>query len=37
MSPYLITIAVLVVISSGKARGSLNAPGSLNRPFHASS
>ena len=37
MSPYLITIAVLVIISSGKARGSLNAPGSLNRPFHASS
>ncbi|TVQ71150.1 MAG: ABC transporter permease [Oceanospirillales bacterium] len=36
MSPYLITIAVLVFISSGKARGSLNAPGSLNRPFHAS-
>ena len=36
MSPYLITIAVLVIISSGKARGSLNAPGSLNRPFHAS-
>ncbi|MDD7969526.1 ABC transporter permease [Roseinatronobacter alkalisoli] len=37
MSPYLITILVLVIISSGKARGSLNAPGSLNRPFHASS
>jgi general nucleoside transport system permease protein len=36
MSPYLITIIVLVFISSGKARGSLNAPGSLNRPFHAS-
>lgn len=36
MSPYLITILVLVFISSGKARGSLNAPGSLNRPFHAS-
>lgn len=36
MSPYLITIVVLVFISSGKARGSLNAPGSLNRPFHAS-
>lgn len=36
MSPYLITIAVLVFISSGKARGALNAPGSLNRPFHAS-
>lgn len=37
MSPYIITIMVLVFISSGKARGSLNAPGSLNRPFHASS
>ncbi len=36
MSPYLITILVLAIISSGKARGSLNAPGSLNRPFHAS-
>ena len=36
MSPYLITILVLVLISSGKARGSLNAPGSLNRSFHAS-
>ncbi len=36
MSPYIITIMVLVFISSGKARGSLNAPGSLNRPFHAS-
>ncbi len=36
MSPYLITIMVLAIISSGKARGSLNAPGSLNRPFHAS-
>jgi general nucleoside transport system permease protein len=36
MSPYLITIFVLVLISSGKAGGSMNAPGSLNRPFHAS-
>ncbi|MCG6116042.1 MAG: ABC transporter permease [Mesorhizobium sp.] len=36
MSPYLITILVLVLISSGRARGSLNAPGSLNRSFHAS-
>lgn len=36
MSPYLITIAVLVFISSGKARGRISAPGSLNRPFHAS-
>jgi len=36
MSPYLITIAVLVFISSGKSRASSTAPGSLNRPFHAS-
>ena len=34
MSPYLITILVLVVIS---ARGAHGAPGSLGRPFHASS
>ncbi len=37
MSPYLITIAVLVFFSSGKARGASNAPGSLNKSFHASS
>ncbi len=36
MSPYLITIFVLVMISSGKVRGAQNAPGSLNRPFHTS-
>lgn len=36
MSPYLITILVLVIISSDRARGALNAPGSLNRTFHAS-
>ena len=34
MSPYLITIAVLVLIS---ARGRQNAPASLGRSFHASS
>ncbi|MAT87359.1 MAG: ABC transporter permease [Aestuariivita sp.] len=34
MSPYLITIAVLVLIS---ARGKQNAPASLGRSFHASS
>ena len=34
MSPYLITILVLVVIS---ARGAHGAPASLGRPFHASS
>lgn len=35
MSPYLVTIAVLVVMSSGRARKTLAAPGSLGRPFHA--
>ena len=34
MSPYLITIIVLVIIS---ARGAHGAPASLGRPFHASS
>ncbi|MGR3377889.1 ABC transporter permease [Salipiger abyssi] len=34
MSPYLITIIVLVIIS---ARGAQGAPGSLGRPFHAAS
>ena len=36
MSPYLITILVLVIMSSGRARATLAAPGSLNRPFFAS-
>jgi len=36
MSPYLITILVLVIISSGRGRAALSAPGSLNRTFHAS-
>lgn len=35
MSPYLITILVLVVMSSNRARTSLSAPGSLGRSFHA--
>ncbi|MFN3954210.1 MAG: ABC transporter permease [Pararhodobacter sp.] len=35
MSPYLITILVLVIMSSGRARATLAAPGSLGRPFHA--
>ena len=35
MSPYLITILVLVIMSSGRARKSLAAPGSLGRPLHA--
>jgi ABC-type uncharacterized transport system permease subunit len=37
MSPYLITILVLVIISSGKGRARLNAPAELGRSFHASS
>ena len=36
MSPYLITIAVLVIISSDRSRAALNAPASLGRSFHAS-
>ena len=35
MSPYLITILVLVVISSGRGRSTLNAPADLGRSFHA--
>jgi len=35
MSPYLITILVLVVMSSGRARAGLAAPGSLGAAFHA--
>ena len=36
MSPYLITIIVLVIISSDRGRVALNAPASLGRVFHAS-
>ncbi len=35
MSPYLITILVLVIISSGRGRSTLNAPADLGRSFHA--
>jgi Uncharacterized ABC-type transport system, permease component len=35
MSPYIITILVLVVMSSNRGRKSLAAPGSLGRSFHA--
>ena len=35
MSPYLITIVVLVIMSSGKGRA-LNAPAALGQNFHAS-
>ena len=36
MAPYLITILVLVIMSSGKGRASLNAPAALGQNFHAS-
>ncbi|MFN3845046.1 MAG: ABC transporter permease [Paracoccaceae bacterium] len=36
MSPYLITILVLVIMSSGRGKAALNAPGSLGQNFHAS-
>jgi len=35
MSPYIITILVLVVMSSNRTRRTLAAPGSLGRSFHA--
>ncbi|RID92094.1 ABC transporter permease [Gemmobacter lutimaris] len=35
MSPYLITILVLVIMSSGRGRAALNAPASLGQNFHA--
>lgn len=35
-APYLITILVLVIMSSGRGRASLNAPASLGQNFHAS-
>lgn len=35
MSPYIITILVLVLMSSNRGRTSLSAPGSLGRSFHA--
>lgn len=37
MTPYLMTIIVLVVISADKARARLNAPACLGKPFYASS
>lgn len=36
MSPYLITILVLVIISADRSRAAMNAPASLGRVFHAS-
>lgn len=35
MSPYLVTIVVLVIMSSGRGRASLNAPAALGQNFHA--
>jgi ABC-type uncharacterized transport system permease subunit len=35
-SPYLVTIVVLVLISSDRARAALNAPAALGKVFHAS-
>lgn len=35
MSPYLVTIVVLVIISADRTRAALNAPAALGRPFHA--
>lgn len=35
MSPYLITILVLVIMSTGRGRSALNAPADLGRSFHA--
>lgn len=36
MSPYVITIIVLVIMSSGRGRAALNAPAALGQNFHAS-
>ena len=36
MSPYLITIIVLVVISADRKRAAHNAPADLGKSFHAS-
>ena len=37
MSPYVITILVLVLMSMNRAKSALNAPAALGQPFHASS
>lgn len=37
MTPYLVTILVLVIISADRTRVAMNAPASLGRVFHASS
>jgi len=35
MAPYLVTIITLVILSAGRARAALQAPGSLGQSFHA--
>jgi len=35
MSPYLVTILVLVIITADRPRAALHAPAALGRPFHA--
>jgi ABC-type uncharacterized transport system permease subunit len=35
MAPYLVTIITLVILSAGRGRASLQAPGSLGQSFHA--
>ena len=37
MAPYLITILVLVVLSSGRGRTALGAPAALGKTFHLAS
>lgn len=37
MSPYIITILVLVIMSADRSRAALNAPAELGRVFHAAS
>ena len=37
MSPYVITILVLVLISADRRRAAMNAPADLGKPFHAAS
>ena len=37
MAPYLVTILTLVVLSAGRARAALQAPGALGTTFHAAS
>ena len=35
MAPYILTILVLVLISSGRGRAALGAPAALGKSFHA--